>query len=151
MELGTTSHTGDYPFMDKLHKINHHFDTLYFKSLHKKQYGGIITDCIIVPISIFEEENEDLKWHKKKFVQKHKNWDGDYEASIIFNLYINPLIIQKLSTDEIQQLYCDLIINQLNDPNFKLPKNFDSMVFKLDLKEIVEDFRQQKIPHENTI
>lgn len=44
MELGITAHIGDYPFMDKLHRINHHFDTLYFKALRKKQYGGIITN-----------------------------------------------------------------------------------------------------------
>lgn len=56
------------------------------------------------------------------YLERHKNWDGEWESPIIFRLYINPLLVQCLTINELHQHYCDLIIAQLKDPNFKLPK-----------------------------
>ncbi len=147
MEIGITSHTGHYDYMEKLYRINHQFGATYCKTLRHKQYGGIITGTIIVPISVYEE-GEDQKNYKKKYLERQKNWDGIWESSIIFNLFINPLVVQRLTMDELDQLYCDSIIAQFNDSNFKLPKNFDSHTFKKDFIEIIEDFRIQKIKFE---
>ncbi len=146
MHIGTTSITGDYDYMEKLFSVNHQFKDTYIKTRHHKHSSATITGVIIVPISVYEEEGEDQKNYKKMYLERHKNWDGEWESSIIFRLYINPLLVQCLTINELHQHYCDLIIAQLNDPNFKLPKNFDAKIFKKDFHEIVNDFRTKEMP-----
>ena len=145
MHIGTTSYTNDADYMEKLFQVNQQFRNNYARTLRHKQYGGRITGTIIVPISVYEEEGEDQKVYKKMYLEKHKNWDGKWESSIIFRLYINPLLVKRLTLNELHQYYCDLIITQLHDPNFKLPKNFNSIEFKKDFFAIVQDFRTKNI------
>lgn len=146
MELATTSVTGNESYFDKIFKINITFEDVNRKKLRQKNYGGNITLVGIIPISVYTNFNENLEvYNKRKSSERSKNYDGKMETAIFLKLLINPLDVDRLTLNQLQNLYCDLIKEKLNSPDFKIPKNFGYAEFKLDMLEIVCAFREIKL------
>lgn len=142
MLIGSSFNTGDAAYFNKLFEINSKFKDINRRKLENKNYGGKVSSIIVFPISIYEEEEYNLEiYHQYKVIERFKNYDNQIEYCLNLNLLINPLDVQRLSIENLKQLYCDLIIQNLDNINVKMPKNFDFLALKDDFLKIVEDFR----------
>jgi hypothetical protein len=146
MLIGSSSNTGDATYFNKLFEINAKFKEINRRRLENKDYGGKVSSIIVFPISIYEEEEHNLEiYHQYKVIERFKNYDNQIEYCLNLNLLINPLDVQRLSIENLKQLYCDLIIENLDNIDVKMPKNFDFLALKDDFLKIVEDFRDIQI------
>ena len=146
MLIGSSSNTGDATYFNKLFEINSEFKRINHRKLENKDYGGKVSSTIVFPISIYEEEEHNLEiYHQYKVIERFKNYDNQIEYCLNLNLLMNPLDVQRLSIDNLKQLYCDLIIENLDNIDVKMPKNFDFLALKDDFLKIVEDFRDIQI------
>jgi hypothetical protein len=146
MLIGSSSNTGDATYFNKLFEINSKFRDINRRKLENKDYGGKVSSIIVFPISIYEEEEYNLEiYHQYKVIERFKNYDNLIEYCLNLNLLINPLDVQRLSIENLKQLYCDLIIENLDNINVKMPKNFDFLALKNDFLKIIEDFRDIQI------
>lgn len=142
MLIGSSSHMGDAKYFYKLSEINKKFNVLNRRKLKDKDYGGNVTSIIVFPISVYEEEEYNLElYNQYKVIDRFKNYDRKVEYSLNLNLLINPLDVQRLLVEDLKQLYCDLMIQSLNNIDVKIPKKFNFLTLKDDLLKIIEDFR----------
>lgn len=146
MLIGSSSNTGDATYFNKLFEINSKFKEINRRKLENKDYGGKVSSIIIFPISIYEEEEYNLEiYHQYKVIERFKNYDNQIEYCLNLNLLINPLDVQRLSVEDLKQLYYNLIIESLDNIDVKMPKTFDFLAFKDDFLKIIEDFRDIQI------
>ncbi|MFW1942496.1 hypothetical protein ACG93R_03090 [Acinetobacter guillouiae] len=142
MRLFATSVTGVEPYLEKLHKINRYFDNENKKALFHSNYGGNLILSVLKVISVYEEKelNQNL-FDKAKNLERTKDIDGNPEITLIFNVLISPLEIEKLSINQLRDLYCSLFIERINNPLFKIPKTIDYDQLKSDLLVLIEDLK----------
>ena len=87
-----------------------------------------------------KELNQNL-FDKAKNLERTKDIDGNPEITLIFNVLISPLEIEKLSINQLRDLYCSLFIERINNPLFKIPKTIDYDQLKSDLLVLIEDLK----------
>jgi len=146
MLIGSSSNTGDATYFNKLFRINSKFKEINRRKLENKDYGGKVSSITVFPINVYEEEEYNLAiYHQYKVIERFKNYDNQIEYCLNLNLLINPLDVQRLSVENLKQLYCDLIIESLDNIDVKMSKKFDFLALKDDFLKIIEDFRDIQI------
>ncbi|MFW2173831.1 hypothetical protein ACG95N_09970 [Acinetobacter guillouiae] len=142
MRLFATSVTGIEAYFEKLHKISRYFDNENKKALFHNNYGGNLILSVLKVISVYEEKalNQNL-FDTAKNLERTKDIDGNPEITLIFNVLISPLEIEKLSIHQLRDLYCSLFIERINNPLFRIPKTVDYDQLKSDLLVLIEDLK----------
>ncbi|EPH38771.1 hypothetical protein L291_1994 [Acinetobacter guillouiae MSP4-18] len=77
-----------------------------------------------------------------KNLERSKDIDGNTQTTLIFKILINPLEIEKLSINQLRDLYCSLFIERINNPLFRVPKTVDYDQLKSDLLVLIEDLKK---------
>lgn len=142
IRIGATSVTGIEPYFEKLHKLNRYFEDKNWKTLSNNSYGGNFVLALFMVISIYEEVEINLaRFNQMKNLERSKDIDGNTQTTLIFKILINPLEIEKLSINQLRDLYCSLFIERINNPLFKIPKTIDYDQLKSDLLVLIEDLK----------
>ena len=111
-----------------------------------RNYGDLeqFTVVVVAVDSDTAENDKFLKGFNK--IGSFKNPFTQNKVKYIgFGIPFDPMAIEKMVDDQFKIALCDALLNRLDNPALKIPKNFDYNRFACDMKDRLEIFKRAMI------